>query len=249
MKHRYNFFIVITFFIVISLLMPVFVVRAQQEDENKGKNSERQEEVAEKKENKENEKKSEEGNKETNRNEEEILKDIVQEIQRRTALDQAISAQVQSTSTPAQHGDPYNQGIENVLNENLPPETPIKKEVPEPTPKPTPKKETPSRSSTTKATTTPIGGTTDPKKPDSLTPADSGEHTVNGASNSFSPNNYYIPLDNLSPEVTYGLSFIALLSGIAGAVLIIRDPRTRTAPEEGWAPAPARFTQKPLLEP
>lgn len=125
-------------------------------------------------------------------------------------------------------GDDINKEAEEVLNTNLKPETPAPAKPVKPSPTPV-------------ASTTPAG-TTDPVEP-----------TIDGSSNSFSPNNYYIPLDNLSPEMTYALSFVAMILGISGAVLIIRDPRTKTAPAPAgsreWVPAPAGFTQKPLLEP
>lgn len=120
------------------------------------------------------------------------------------------------------------EGVEEVLNENLKPETPIKKNTPVKPLQPTATSTTP----TTTGTTTPAAGTTG--------------NDINGDSNSFSPNNYYIPLDNLSPAMTYTLSFIAMILGIVGAVLIIRDPRIQT--EEQWAPA-GRISREPLLEP
>lgn len=135
------------------------------------------------------------------------------------------SPEDRTNTTP---GDEINKEAEEVLNTNLKPETPAPAKSVKP--KPTP---------TSVASTTPAG-TTDPVEP-----------TIDGSSHSFSPNNYYIPLDNLSPEMTYALSFVAMILGISGAFLIIRDPRARTAPAGTgeWVPAPAGFTREAILEP
>ena len=128
-----------------------------------------------------------------------------------------------------------NKGVEDVLNQILTPETPIKENNPVKTPAKatsTPALPTKNTKATTTATTTPAAGTTN--------------NSINGGSNSFAPNNYYIPLDNLSPEITYALSFVAMVLGIAGAVLIIRDPSKQS--EAVWAPT-AGFSREPLLEP
>ncbi len=157
------------------------------------------------------------------------------------------AAQAPASTTPAtpKHGDPINQNIEDVLNTTIPP-------------KETPKKETAKATTTIPATTKP---TNTPKTPavtgtpivkevpavqdvisntvqsaiDSLT----GAQTTNYASS-----NYYSPLDRLSPQVTYALSFIAMIIGISGAALIIKNPRGR----EVWMPQPSRLAPQELLE-
>jgi hypothetical protein len=125
---------------------------------------------------------------------------------------------------------PKDTKLEKILNENLQPEKPIDKN--------TPVKKEPVTSSNTIASTTPAG---------TINPTDPGSPTDQSAitgQNTFSPSNYYIPLDNLSPELTYALSFIALISGLSGAYLIVREPRTKDV----WAPSP-QFIREPLLEP
>ncbi len=62
--------------------------------------------------------------------------------------------------------------------------------------------------------------------------------------NSFAPSNYYIPLDDLSPTMTYTLCFVAMVFGIAGSVLVIRDPKPRV--RRSWSQSP-RFTQRRLV--
>jgi outer membrane biosynthesis protein TonB len=120
-----------------------------------------------------------------------------------------------------------NPEAEDVLNETLKPEKPIKNNL---VPRATSTAAI-NETGTSTATTTPVGGTTG---------------TIDGGSNSFSPSNYYIPLDNLSPEMTYALSFVALLSGLSGAFMIVREPRLRQ--KEAWAPRP-HLAGEPLLEP
>ncbi len=139
-----------------------------------------------------------------------------------TTTPEAPTSQTAST-TPAtntstvRNGDPVNKNVEDILN------------TPTAQPKPTPI--TPK--ATKKATTTPlISGTTN-------TPKDSADNSnqptnqtteaftrdTDGTSNQSIGSNYYIPLDTLSPSMTYSLSFIAMLLGITGAVLILRDTR------------------------
>jgi hypothetical protein len=128
----------------------------------------------------------------------------------------------------------YTQKLDSILNQSITPKT-------QPKPK-TEKKATPittgvkpsniastSLNATTKATTIPPDG------------------TVKGAVDEFSNyapvSNYYVPLDSLSPEMTYSLSGIAMILGILGAILIIRDP------QEAIVWTPGIQTQEPLLKP
>jgi hypothetical protein len=55
--------------------------------------------------------------------------------------------------------------------------------------------------------------------------------------------NYYVPLDRLSPQMTYALSFIAMIIGISGGALLLKNPREETA----WVPRPSMATAE-LLE-
>lgn len=159
-------------------------------------------------------------------------------IQSQTAgIDAIISAEATSTpntattSTPVTttptvddrsnvHKPDNNKDLEDILNETLEPEKPIEENT----------------TDSENASTTPVIGSTDLAAP-------STDATAINAQNSFIPTNYYTPLDNLSPEATYALSFIALLSGLIGAYLIIREPRT----SGDWAPAPV-LTRESLLE-
>jgi hypothetical protein len=151
-----------------------------------------------------------------------------------------------------QNGDPINQDVENILNQIIAPQT-IKQPV---TPTETPKK--PVKTTTTKKLT-PTASTTINSTSTSTTTEAIGSlsgPSTDGSSNQFSPNNYYFPLDRLSPQTTYILSTIALILGITGSVLIIRSKSATeeaVEEEEVWAPigphrAPLR-TQNPLLEP
>ncbi|MDQ3014785.1 MAG: hypothetical protein M3Q73_02905 [bacterium] len=207
-----------------SLVMPASLVHAQQEDTKK----QPKKEVVEPAEQVEQEEAAE-------ANPSFLDRIIATELSQNQGTSTPAQTTVAATTTPVlpspedrtntTPGDDINKEAEEVLNTNLRPETPA------------PAKPTKPSTTTPVASTTPAG-TTDPVEP-----------TIDGSSNSFSPNNYYIPLDNLSPEMTYALSFVAMIVGISGAVLIIRDPRTKTAPAGNWVPAPAGFTREPLLEP
>jgi hypothetical protein len=166
-------------------------------------------------------------------------------------VDSKNSSQATSTpTTPAEQrekqsekdvpkNDPeYNQTVETILNQYIPP-APV---VEEPK-KVTPKKST--KSTTTAATTTSETATSTNEKQATTTPAVTGttNSTINGNSNQFAPSNYYIPFDKLSPELTYGLSALAMVLGIVGAVLILKEPRTQE--ELVWSP---QFSERSLQE-
>jgi hypothetical protein len=126
----------------------------------------------------------------------------------------------------------YNRTLENLLNLFVEPEKPIKenaKKQPALNQKATttPKAPAPKPSATTTSTDNDDDTAT-------TTPAGTFERTTDGGSNQFSPTNYYIPLDKLSPEITYSLSGVAMLFGIIGAVLILREPRMKE--EQVWVP-------------
>ncbi len=163
----------------------------------------------------------------------------------------ASSTPVTATTTPQSgslgNGDPYNSSIEKALNTTI---------TPKPTPKATtttpvtaaPKKTTtttqPAKTTTTQtskksaATTTPVAGTTQ----DDNTSGTAFSRLIDGESNVAAPANYYVPLDTLSPEATYILSFIAMLIGVFGAILILKEPRTAPL----WVPG--LRAQESLLE-
>ncbi len=125
------------------------------------------------------------------------------------------------------------------MNETLEPEKPIVENKPKVIPAPVKKPVDTVATEDENASTTPVVGSTDQTDLGSPT---TDETAITGQ-NSFLPTNYYTPLDNLSPEVTYALSFIALVSGLIGAFFIVRDPKTT----EDWAPAPV-LTRETLLE-
>jgi hypothetical protein len=119
----------------------------------------------------------------------------------------------------------YDKNLEEILNQII---TPAKKPNEKPVERPNQKQivvDQPRPATSTPATDQDQATTT---------PAGTFERTTNGASNQFAPTNYYIPLNNLSKEATYSLSALALLVGIAGAVLIVREPRTEQ--ELAWSP-------------
>ena len=64
---------------------------------------------------------------------------------------------------------------------------------------------------------------------------------TSGGSNQLFPTNYYAPLDKLTPRATYGLSALAMMCGIIGAVYVLREPKEKTV----WAVSPRT---SPLLE-
>jgi hypothetical protein len=228
MKLRNTLYILVTFLVMIAVIVPGSFVYAQNsttQNDNNGNNHDnknRQEVVGGNV--------GDETGDETEDNESESIFDILTPAapskspatSTPSTEPQATTTQPTATTTkPVPTKPVINEDVEDVLNENLEPEKPIQVNKP--------KTELPA---TTTATTTPVAGTTG--------------SDINGSSNSFAPNNYYIPLDNLSPAMTYTLSFIAMILGISGAVLIIRDPRTQT--EKAWAPARG-FAREPLLEP
>ncbi len=147
-----------------------------------------------------------------------------------------------ATTTPAiPHGDIINPPAEDILNTVIPPKA-VEPTVTRP-------------SATTSATSTPVAGSTKPKTPKKPTAATSVttapvisdiieafERTTNGESNAIIPSNYYTPLDNLTPESTYALSFVAMILGIMGAVLILKEPSESPA----WMPG--LKTQESLLD-
>ncbi|MDQ3076434.1 MAG: hypothetical protein M3Q63_00045 [bacterium] len=138
------------------------------------------------------------------------------------------------TSGEVRTGDPINIGAETILNTVLPPKTE------------SPKVTRPS--ATSSATSTPVAGSTKSKNTTGtinstpeVVPVEF-ERTTNGESNVRTHANYYTPLDNLTPESTYTLSFVAMILGIMGAVLILKEPREFPA----WMPG--LKTQESLLD-
>jgi hypothetical protein len=145
--------------------------------------------------------------------------------------------------------------VENILNQVIEPEKPIEENVkktpsivPVPikkattTPAKKPTATTTPKTATSTSTTTPSGTHDDA----TTTPAGTFERTTDGDSNQFAPLNYYIPFDKLSPEMTYGLSALAMALGILGAVFVLQEPRTADIREPRWVPA---FGEQSLLEP
>jgi hypothetical protein len=229
---RKYFFMLFALLVMVSLVTPG-ILFAQEENDKQDKNRGR-------------------GNGKNEQQIEDVHTDeaITEQEHQRVLLDAFISAQASSTvstttaatTTPisdekdkneknTHEPEPFNQDLEDVLNENLPPEQPIKQNI---------KKET--ATSSTNSEASPKPATTSA----ATTSAATTESNINGEQNSFSPNNYYIPLDNLSPEMTYALSFMAMLLGISGGILVIRDPQPTS--KDVWNPRP-EFIKKPLLEP
>lgn len=83
----------------------------------------------------------------------------------------------------------------------------------------------PKASSTSAATSSPSASSS--RTIASTTPAASVAAGSSGDANQYTPYDYYAPLDNLTPEETYGLSALAMLVGIVGTVMMLRDPRER----------------------
>jgi hypothetical protein len=242
--------------LMVSFVLPASIVRADEDDDN---NKNKKEQAEAKTEDRKEDKKSEDKDEDTPRGRSAIDRFIQSQT---AAIDALIRAEIstaasstpQTASTTATtitptleersnvHEADTTTDLEDVLNETLEPEKPIAENNPKviETPAKKPVDNSKSNDSDTNASTTPVIGSTDPT--DLGTPS-TGETAIIGQ-NSFLPSNYYIPFDNLSPEMTYALSFIALISGLSGAFLIVREPRTK----EGWEPAPA-FTREPLLEP
>ncbi|MBA3550592.1 hypothetical protein H0W32_00040 [Patescibacteria group bacterium] len=131
-------------------------------------------------------------------------------------------------------GDPINIGAETILNTVLPP-----KNEPQKVTRP---------SATSSATSTPVAGSTKSKNTTGTTNStpevvpEEFERTTNGESNVRTHANYYTPLDNLTPESTFALSFVAMILGIMGAVLILKEPSESPA----WMPG--LKTQESLLD-
>jgi outer membrane biosynthesis protein TonB len=141
----------------------------------------------------------------------------------------------QSVKDQPRNDPEYNEDLESILNTSLPPAEEPKKESSK---KPFVEKTT---TTSEKSVATSTATTTDDSEATS-TPAGGFTHTSNGASNQFLPSNYYIPLDSLSPESTYALSGLAMIFGIVGATLILRDNREE---EPVWIPA---FSEQSLQE-
>lgn len=129
--------------------------------------------------------------------------------------------------------------INNPSTDQTPTPTPTPNSSPQPkkspavTPSPTPLP-TPSPSSTS----TPLSTSSN-----STATSTAGSITTQPpGSNQFSAADYYTPLDTLSSGATYGLAILAMILGIWGAVLIIREPGEQVL----WTP---RATSQPLVEP
>ena len=128
----------------------------------------------------------------------------------------------------------YNKTLENLLNTAVAPGSDTKKVLKE-------TKATEARIQKEMATSTAVS-TTATSSTATTTAAGTTGPTATGGSNQFAPSNYYIPLDNLSVTATYGFSALAMALGIAGALLILKEPREQMA----WAATP--LTEPSLLE-
>jgi hypothetical protein len=170
------------------------------------------------------------------------------------AITATTTSQAETASSSPVTDPIYNKKLEDVLNETITPVAP-KDRTPATQPKAT----------TTPATITPVpknppasgNGSEKSSKPaapavthtpstDSKTtpPATLVENSIAPTqANEFLPNNYYSPLDSLSPTITYTLCALAMLLGTSGAFLILREPQAEIA----WTPGLA--TQEPLLKP
>jgi hypothetical protein len=142
-----------------------------------------------------------------------------------------------------------NSTLERILNDVIRPQPedqqsrPQKNRQPKATTTPTqqPKATTTATTTTKTATST---ATTSPKS--TTTPGIFQRIISDGDSNQFSASSYYVPLDNLGTQATYGLSAIAMILGIAGGTLIIGQPEKRKPLGTAWA---RQLRREPLLEP
>jgi hypothetical protein len=155
-----------------------------------------------------------------------------------TTPDQA--RETQSEKDKPRDNPTYNQNLESILNQTI---IPIATDTPAIT-KPKPVSPPKSLTLPQKPASTSISTST-PATTDNSTQATSTagifKRLGSGDSNQFAPSNYYIPLDTLSPDMTYGLSGLALISGIVGSMLVLREPRERLV----WV---TKFPEQSLLE-
>jgi hypothetical protein len=155
-----------------------------------------------------------------------------------TTPDQA--RETQSEKDTPRDNPTYNQNLESILNQTI---TPIATDTPAVS-KPKPVSPPKSLTLPQKPASTSISTST-PATIDNSTQATSTagifKRLGSGDSNQFAPSNYYIPLDTLSPDMTYGLSGLALISGIVGSMLVLREPRERLV----WV---TKFPEQSLLE-
>ncbi len=100
----------------------------------------------------------------------------------------------------------------------LPPQKPVPVSVPRPSPAP------PVKANAVHATTATTSKTPSPSNTATSTAA-AFNQIVPGDSNQLILSNYYPPFDKLSTAATYALSALAMLCGISGALLILREPR------------------------
>ncbi len=156
----------------------------------------------------------------------------------------AVFAQTASstvTGTTSTTSPEYNQSLDVILNENISPKastTPAKTISTTTTPAPV--------STTTAGTIAPTDSNNSKSTPATKAALDSQLIKVtNSLLESPASTNYYVPLDNLSPEMTYILSAIAMLLGIWGAFLIIREPQEAVV----WTPGIQARARNPLLKP
>ncbi len=161
--------------------------------------------------------------------------------------------EVQSQKDQPRENARYDRILENILNQVIEPEKPIAENVKnQPSIVPVPLKKVATTTATTKptqtATTTATSTSTTTDDTATTTPAGTFSRTTDGGSNQFAPLNYYIPFDNLTAEMTYGLSALAMFFGILGAVFILREPRTgyQIQANRRWVPT---FGEQSLLEP